>query len=174
MRAWIRRFRRRRSGSVSVEFALLASVLLTLSAGTVEFGRCLQMYRAVNRIATQYAIVWADCVDTPTGTCNTELAAYASQNTLSNIAAELTTASISVRMLQVYMSGATPTVTYSYPTGASLTTAERTIATGLLADTQSGVIVTGSYTHTVSFFPHVMGALLAPLLTPSFTVAQMK
>jgi Flp pilus assembly protein TadG len=168
------RFRHDNRGIASIEFALLASTLLLLAAGTVELSRCLQMYRAINRLTTQYAIAWADCTDTPAGTCRTELANYVTSGAIANIAPELTTALVSIRMFQVTMSGSTPTVTYSFPNGSALSTTERAMAVNLLADTQAGVIVTGSYTHTVTFFPKVMNAALAPYLSPSFTVAQMK
>jgi len=58
-------FRRSRSGTAAIEFAFILPVLLMMFAGVVEAGRLFQVYDATNRLATQYAIVLADCSDIP-------------------------------------------------------------------------------------------------------------
>lgn len=92
--------------------------------------------------------VWADCSDSPAGTCNTELANYTASYAIGNIFPELTASATSLRIFQISMSGTTPSVTYAYPSGATLTTAETTAAQAVVPSTQAGVVVTVTYTHT--------------------------
>jgi len=165
---------RANQGFAVVEFALLAPVLVLLIGGVVEYGRIFSVYKAVNRLATQYASAWADCYDSPTGACLTEISLYTSTYTIQNFAPQLTAANVVVSMFQVSMSGTTPTVVYAYPTGSSLTTAQKTALQTTLSSGQSGVIVTVSYTHTLLFFSKAMSSLLGGYLTPGFTAVQLK
>ena len=71
------------------------------------------LQRTVNRLATQYAFVWADCSDFPVGTCLTELGNYTPSASLANIAPRL----IGLRMFQVMVAGSNANVVYAYPTG---------------------------------------------------------
>jgi hypothetical protein len=75
------------------------------------------LQRTVNRLATQYAFVWADCSDSPVGTCLTELGNYTPSASLANIAPQLTPANIGLRMFQVMVAGSNANVVYAYPTG---------------------------------------------------------
>ena len=68
-------------------------------AAVVEAGRLFQVYDATNRLATQYAIVFADCSDIPAGTCNTELAALGSSSAIANIVPQLQTGLLSGGLL---------------------------------------------------------------------------
>jgi len=77
-----RKFTRSRSGSSAIEFSFIAPVLLMMIAGVVEIGRLFVVYDGTNRLATQYAIVYADCSDVPSGTCNTELTVLGSTNAI--------------------------------------------------------------------------------------------
>jgi hypothetical protein len=143
-------------------------------AGVVELGRLFVVYDGANRLATQYAIVYADCSDMPSGTCNTELTALGSTNAISNIEPQLQSSLLSVSIFQVSMSGSTPTVVYAFACGATLTSGQVTAAQGVLTDGQSGVIVTATYNHTLQFFQTLMTPYLASLLTASYTAVQLK
>jgi Flp pilus assembly protein TadG len=169
-----RHFVSSRSGSAAIEFAFIAPVLLTMIAGVVELGRLYQVYNGANRLATQYAIVYADCSDNPVGTCATEVALLGSSNAISNIEPQLQNSLLSLSIFQVSMSGTTPTVVYSYPSGASLTSSQVTAAQGLLTSGQSGVVVTATYSHTLQFFQTLMSPYLGSVLTPSYTAVQLK
>jgi Flp pilus assembly protein TadG len=169
-----RNFMRSRSGSSAIEFSFIAPVLVMMIAGVVELGRLFVVYDGTNRLATQYAIVYADCSDVPAGTCNTELTALGSTSAISNIEPQLLTSLLSVTMFQVSMSGTTPTVVYSYPSGSTLTASQVTAAQGVLTDGQSGVVVTATYNHTLQFFQTLMTPYLASALTASYTAVQLK
>jgi Flp pilus assembly protein TadG len=169
-----RNFMRSRSGSAAIEFAFIAPIMLMMIAGVVELGRLYQVYNGTNRLATQYAIVYADCSDVPTGNCSTEATSLGSQSAISNIEPQLRTSLLSVTIFQVSMSGSTPTIVYSYPSGATLTTSQVAAAQGLLAAGQSGVVVTATYNHTLQFFPALMTLYLGSVLTASYTTVQLK
>ena len=142
-------------------------------AGIVEFGRAYQAYGAVNRLATRYAIAWADCSDTPTGTCATELLTYVSPIAIKNFVPQLTNA-VTLRMFEVTMSGTGATVVYVSPTGATLSSSELAAAQATVASGQTGVIVTVTYTHTLAFFQAFMAPFLGASRTIGYTIAQQK
>ncbi len=148
--------------------------MVMMIAGVVELGRLFVVYDGTNRLATQYAIVYADCSDVPTGTCNTELTALSSTNAISNIEPQLIASLLSITIFQVSMSGTTPTVVYSYPSNATLTSSQVTAAQGVLTNGQSGVIVTATYNHSLQFFQTLMTPYLASALTVSYTAVQLK
>ncbi|WP_158815145.1 TadE family protein [Methylocapsa sp. S129] len=154
------------------EFALVLPIILFMFAAIVEFGRIFQVYVATNRLATQFAIAWADCATA----CQTELNEYSSSYTIANIAPQLTTTSppLTLTMFEVTMSGTTPTVVYSYPASATMTAAQTTVAQANFSSGQTGVIVTASYAHTLDFFNSLMAPILGPYLNPTYTVAQLK
>jgi Flp pilus assembly protein TadG len=170
----VRPFLQANAGTAAIEFALVVPILLILFAGVIEVGRAYNVYNAVNRLASQYAITYADCSDSPQGTCNTELAKFTTTVAISNIAPQITPASLTLSMFQVSMSGTTPTVVYASPSGATLTSAQIAAAQNVLTDQQSGVIVTARYTHTLQFFQSMMNATLSSYLTPTFTTVQLK
>jgi Flp pilus assembly protein TadG len=170
----LRKFARSRSGTAAIEFAFICPILVMMIAAVVEIGRLYQVYNATNRLATQYAIVYSDCSDLPSGTCNTELSALGAANSVSNIVPQLQSSLLSLTIFQVSMSGTTPTVVYSYPAGATLTTGQVMAAQGVLSDGQSGVVVTATYNHTLQFFQTLMTPYLASVLTASYTAVQLK
>ena len=170
----LRGFVRSRSGNAAIEFALIVPIMLMMCAGVVEIGRLFQVYNATNRLATQYAIVYSDCSDSPAGTCNTELSSLGAASSISNIVPQLQSSLLSLTVFQVSMSGTTPTIVYSYPSGASLTGSQVTAAQGVLTDGQSGVVVTATYNHTLQFFQTLMTPYLASVLTASYTAVQLK
>lgn len=174
MDATERAFFRSKAGSAAVEFAFVAPILLAMFAGVVEIGRIFQVYNATNRLATQYANVYADCSDSPVGTCGTELTALASTSAIANIVPQLKTSSLSFSIFQVSMSGTTPTIIYASPSGAALTAAQTSAAQALLSNGQAGVVVTATYSHSLQFFPTLMTPYLGSLLSPSYTVVQLK
>jgi Flp pilus assembly protein TadG len=165
---------RSKRGSALIEFAFLAPALILLIGGIVEFGRIFYAYKAVNRLATQYAVSWADCYDSPAGTCLTEISLYTSSYSLQNLAPLLNTANVSIEMIQVSMNGTTPSVTYAYPSGSTLTTSQTSLAQLTFKSGQSGVIVTVTYTHTLVYFLKIMKSFLGSYLTPSCTALQLK
>jgi Flp pilus assembly protein TadG len=163
--------------AAAVEFAIVVPIILFLFAGIIEFGRIFQVYVATNRLATQFAIAWSDCSDSPAGYCQTELNNYSSSYAIANIAPQLTLTppnKFTLTMFEVQMSGTTPTVVYSYPAGATLTPGQTIVAQANFPSNQYGVIVTASYVHTLDFFSVLMTPLLGTLLTPTYTVAQLK
>lgn len=164
-----------RSANAAVEFALIVPVMLLFLGGTVEFGRAYQAYAAVNRLAAGYASSWSDCSDTPVGTCATELALYTSSTTMRNIVPQLT-APIGLRMMQFTMPlvGSTVVPTYATPAGTTPTTAEFAIAQSAIAPGQTGVVVTVSYTHSLTLFGPLIGPYLGTTRAISYTVAQLK
>jgi Flp pilus assembly protein TadG len=171
----IRSFLQSRSGTAAIEFAFIVPILLLMMAGVVEFGRLYQVYNATNRLATQYAIVYADCSDLPVGTCGgTELSALGSTNATSNIVPQLQSSRLSVTIFQVSMSGTTPSVVYSFPSGATLTASQVTAAQGVLSNGQAGIVVTATYNHSLQFFQAMMTPYLASILTASYTAVQLK
>jgi len=163
-----------RRGTAAIEFALVAPLLLLLTAGIVEFGRIYVVYDAIDRIASQYAIAWADCTDSPAGACQTEISSYASTNTLTNFTPQIFSARLTLQMFQITMSGTTPTIVYASPTGATLSSAQTSLAQSTFSSGQSAVIVTATYSHSLAYFPTFMTRYLGAYLTPSFTVAQLK
>jgi Flp pilus assembly protein TadG len=167
-------FIRSQSGVAAVEFALIAPVLILLMAGSFEIGRALQSVQAVNKLASQYAIAWADCTDEPAGTCNTELSQYTNANAIANLAPQLSN-TVTLQMFQVTMSGTTPTVVYSYPTGGTLTSTQIAAAQSVLQTSgQSGVIVTVSYTYKIAIFSGVLANLVPTTIPMTYTIAQLK
>ncbi|WP_036292305.1 TadE/TadG family type IV pilus assembly protein [Methylosinus sp. PW1] len=173
LRRLVARFSDRR-GFAAVEFALLAPVILVIIAGVTEFGRIYVVYNTVNRIATQYAIAWADCADSPVGACSTEMSLYTPAYALGNVAPQIKASSLTLQMFQITMGATSPTIVYAYPTGATLSTAQTNLIKATFSNGQSAVLVTATYAHSLAFFPKSMNALLSSLLTPSYTALQLK
>jgi Flp pilus assembly protein TadG len=174
MRRALRRFRQARRATAAVEFAIIIPIILSFMAGTVECGRAFQAYRAVNQLASRYASTWADCSDSPAGTCNTQLATYSSAAAIKNLVPQLTQANIAVRMMQFQIVSGAASVTYATPAGATLTAGELAIAKTAVAAGQTGVVVTVTYTHDLIFFQSLMAPVLGASRTFTFTVAQDK
>lgn len=168
------RFLAQRRAVAAVEFAIIAPVLMVLVGGVVEIGSLLRAYAAVNRVATQYALSYADCPDFTSGTCQTELSQYASTTTLANIVPQLTAANLTLTMAQVSMSGSTPTVQYVSPAGATLTAAQTAALVNAVPSGQTGVVVTAKYTYSLLFFATLMKPIIGSSWTITFTVAQLK
>jgi Flp pilus assembly protein TadG len=172
-----------RSGTAAIEFAIILPLVVFLFAGVVEFGRMFQVYNATNRLATQYAIAWADCSDDPAGTCQTELGTYTSSSTIANIAPQLNPTQLTLQMFWVTMSNATPSTPtivvspsgnpYAYPSTATLTAAQTALAQATFASGATGVIVTATYAHKLNFFSNLITPLLGSYLNPSYSVAQL-
>ena len=173
MRRRFARWRASTSGSAAVEFSFIAPVLILLGAGAFELTRAFQARSAIDMLASQYAIVYADCVDLPAGTCNTELSSYSASATVKNLA-PLLVHTVTLQMFQVVMNGATPQVTYAYPSGAALTAAQSAAASAVLTSGQTGVVVTVSYTYTLDVFPGVLNGMVPSSIPMSYTVAQLK
>ena len=167
-----RRFARENRGSVAVEFAIISPVMLVMLGGIYEIGHAFQALTAVNELASQYAISWADCSDNPTGTCNTELTQYNTAGAISNVAPTLTASGVTVQMYQVKMSGTTPAV--QYPTGGSLTAAQISAAQTSLQSGDTGVVVTVNYTYTVSLFGGFLSGVIPNSIPMSYTTVQLK
>ena len=162
-----------RRGIAALEFALLAPVMLFVAAGVVETGMLLRAYDAVNRLAAQYAVSYADCPDLPAGSCQTELAQYKAAATIGNIAPQLTSANVTLQMEQVKMAGNVPNLTYT--TGGSLSAAQISAAQAIGAASGSEIIIVSvSYPYTLMFFQNLMATFYGPSVAMSYTVAQLK
>jgi Flp pilus assembly protein TadG len=148
------------AGHATIEFAFIVPILLLMLAGVVEIGRLYQVWNVTNRLASQYAIVYADCLG--------------STNAISNIAPQLRTSLLSATIFQVSMSGTTPTVEYAFPSGATLTASQVTAAQGVLSNGQVGIVVTATNNHTLQFFQAMMTPYLGSVLTASYTAVQLK
>lgn len=167
-------FIRSTRGNAAIEFALIVPVMLLLGAGTVEFGLAFHVYNQTNRLATQYAYVWSDCQDQGSS-CKTEMDTYGTDAAKANIAPRLVLSQVTLRMYQVRMNGAAPTVLHASPEGATPTSDEVAAAVGAIPNGQTGVIVTATYKHALRFFPKIVESFLnGSKLTPSYTVAQLK
>jgi Flp pilus assembly protein TadG len=169
-----RKFLRSRAATAAVEFAILVPVMLGMAGGGFELGRAFQVYNAANRLATQYAFVWSDCPDSPAGACLTELSSYTSSATLANVAPQLITANIDLRMFQVTVNGTTVNTVYAYPTGTTPTAAEQTAAISALTNGQTGVIVSINYVHQLAVFTTLLSPIIGSSYTMAFTVVQVK
>jgi Flp pilus assembly protein TadG len=168
------RFFKSKSGTAAIEFAFIAPLMIVLFAGTVEVGRAYQVYNAVNRVASQIAITYADCSDSPAGTCQTEANNYMTSQFIANVAPQLTASSLALKIFQVTMSGTTPTVVYAAPSGATMSATQIAAAQASLTNGQSGVVVSGTYKHTLAFFQALMSTALSSYLSVSFNVVQLK
>jgi Flp pilus assembly protein TadG len=164
-------------GAAAVEFSIIAPVLILLMAAAFEIGRALQSVQAVNKLASQFAIAWADCTDEPVGTCGPsgELKQYTNDTAVAvaNLAPQLSN-TVTLQMFQVTMAGTTPTVVYSYPTGASLTAAQVAAAQSVLTSGQSGVVVTVSYSYQMAIFTSFLSHIIPSTIPMNYTVAQLK
>jgi Flp pilus assembly protein TadG len=169
-----RKFLGSRAGTAAVEFAIVVPVMLAMAGGGFELGKAFQAYNAANRLATQYAFVWSDCSDSPAGACLTELSTYTTSATLANVAPQLITANIGVRVFQVTVNRATVNTIYAYPSGATPTAAEQAAATTTLTNGQTGVIVSINYVHNLSVFTTLMSPIIGSSYTMAFTVVQVK
>ena len=163
-----------RRGSVAVEFALVAPLLLTLAGGIVELGGALRAYAAVNRLAMQYAISFADCSDTSSGVCQTELNQYVTSFMTGNIAPMLTPANLVVSMSQVLMNGTTPTVEYQSTGSPALSAAQTTALQAAVPSGQTGVVDTVTYQYSLLVFATLMTPIIGSSFNISYTVAQLK
>jgi Flp pilus assembly protein TadG len=165
-----------RNGSVAIEFAFVAPVMMMLAGGIFVLGSLLRANAAVNRLAMQYAISFADCSDTSSGVCLTELNQYETTAALGNIAPQLAVANLTLTMAQVQMNGTTPTV--EYPSGLSLTATQNSALQAVVtAGSVSGltyVVVTATYIYTPPLFASVMQPIIGSSVTLSSTVAQLK
>ena len=181
----LRRFLSDRTANAATEFAFILPLMLTLIAGIVEFGRWFQAYDGVNRLATRYASAYADCNDNPSNltpspqACNTELGLYWPTAALKNIAPQLSSGPVSVRMFQVqYSSTGTPTVIYQYPSSVSMSAIELQNAQAAIYMTgfqQTGVVVTVKYTYAALFFSTLFQRMAPSAnLNLTYTVAQRK
>ena len=172
-RRGVRAFFKGRRGNAATEFAFLLPVMLALLAGVVELSRVLLAYNAVDRLASRYAISYADCSDIPNGTCQTELGTYVSTFAIKNMASQLT-ASVTLRMFEVQFLNGNMNVKYVSPSGATLTAAELTAAKAAVKDQQFGVVVTVEYLHSPLFFKAIASKFMSPTYDILYTIAQLK
>ncbi len=199
----VRRLLRATRGAAAAELAIIVPVALLLVAGIVEFGRLFEVYDATNRLATQYALAWANCSESNTdsgGVCATEIATYTASAAIGNVTPQLNIANLTLTMAEftVTQQGvATAIYTGGNSQGTQNTTGDPTqladAATKAAAafTTASGsgtvsyivpgpaavqyiVVVEVSYQHSLLFFKTLMQPYLGSYLTPSYTVVQLK
>ena len=201
MNVSFRTFFKNRRGNAGTEFAFILPIMLLFIGGIVEFGRFFLAYNEANRLASRYAIVYADCsdsaLDAASWCTSSAHPTFSLQNTfassvvLGNLVPQLTAGSVAVRMFYVTMSAAGAAQTYknAYPVGATFDSPSTATvptntelqsaknATSYGGNPQAGdvVVVTITYTHQLLFFSKIMGSFLPPsLLTVTYTVAQRK
>lgn len=163
-----------RRANAAIEFAVIAPVVVLLAAGIFTFGTLLRAKAAVNRLAMQYAVSFADCSDTTSNGCLTELNEYATTAAFGNIAPQLSAASLTLNMAQVKMNGTTPTLEYAYPSTLSLSAAQKTALQAAVPSGQTGVLVTVTYTYQVQAFSALMQPMIGSSVAMSATVTQLK
>ena len=161
-------------GSAAVEFSIIAPVLILLMAGAFEIGRALQSVQTVNKLASQFAIAWADCTDEPVTACQAEMVQYTNSATIANLAPQLSNP-VTLQMYQITSTSGAPTVQYTYPVGTVPTAAQISAAQQVLTSPgQSGVIVTVSYTYQMAIFTGLLSKVIPSTIPMSYTVVQMK
>jgi len=170
----VRRFLRQTDAVAAIEFAIIAPIVVVLLGAMLEFGMYFQVYSAVNRLASQYAISWSDCSDSPAGTCLTEAGNYTTSAAVRNLSPVLTSADVTVRLLQVRLTGSTIAVTYSSPSGATPTAAETAAINNKLTGGDAGVVATVTYVHHLVFFASIVSPWLGNKLTSTGRVVQLK
>jgi Flp pilus assembly protein TadG len=173
-RRFVLRLAAHRRGTAAIEFAVVAPIMLLLGSAIFEIGSLLRANAVVNRLVMQYAISYADCSDTSSGVCGTEVAEYGTSYALGNIVPQLTAANLTLDMAQVKMNGATPTVEYSYPAGFTLTTAQITALQATVASGQTGVVVTATYPYQLLVFSTLMSPFFGSNFSFTYTAVQLK
>jgi Flp pilus assembly protein TadG len=178
---------RRRRATAAVEFAVILPLMMLLVGGIVEFGRLFQVYNATNRLATQYALAWANCSESSTdtnGVCSTELSSYITANAIGNVAPQLTLSDLTLTMAEFTVTqGGTATAIYSggYSgvNAAQLADATTRAASAFTlfpgpAAVQYVVVVEAKYAHSLDFFETLMEPFLGSYLNPACTAIQLK
>jgi Flp pilus assembly protein TadG len=168
----LRRFSRDDHAIAAIEFAIIVPVVIALFATMLEFGLYYRSLDAVNKLASQYAIAWADCSDDTS--CGSEATAFSSSTLATNLTQGLAPASYSVRMFKVSVSGTTITADVKIPSTATVDTNERTAILNKIASGQEGVIVTVSYTHSAQFFASTANTFFSPYFNIKARVVQLK
>ena len=169
----LRRLRACRSGSAAVEFSFIAPLMILMGAGVYELTHLFNAQSGVNKVASQFAIAYADCVDLPAGTCRTELNTYSGPYATKNLEPLLPNP-WTLQMFQVAVNGGAASVTYAYPAGAALSTRQAAAATSVISDGHVGVVVTVNYTYTLDIFPAVLTGVVPSSIPMTYTVAQLK
>lgn len=153
------------NASIAVEFAFLMPVLILLLGGSFELSGAIQANAHLTTMVGQVALSWGDCVDNPTGTCQTEMSQYVSSNTKSEIARSLDPGQFSLNLWQVSVSGTTVSTTYG-TTG--LTPAATAAALAQIPGGNSGVVVIGSYFYR----PRVFTVVTQPFIGNGYAFSQ--
>lgn len=165
---------RDRSGAVAVEFALILPAMLLLAGAIFGIGSVLRAYAATNRLTMEYAISYANCSDTASGVCQTELNQYGTAAALGNVAPRLTASNITLSMAQVIMNGSTLSVEYAYPSSLLLSAAQQSALQAILSSGETGVVVSVTYQYQVPLFAAILAPIIGSSFTISDTVAQLK
>jgi len=177
----------------SVEFALIVPGMLLMVAGLVEFGRFYQVYTVANRLASQYAVTWANCSESSTdtdGVCATELPNYTNAAAISNVVPQLSLNALTLTMAEftvtqagvatvLYVGGNTGGAANTTGDATQLADAKNKAATAFNlfagpAAVQYVVVTEVKYVHTLDFFPTLMSAILGDYLTFSYTSTLLK
>jgi Flp pilus assembly protein TadG len=163
-----------RRASSAIEFAVVAPIMLLMAAGLFEVGSLLQADAAVDRLAMQYAISYAECSDTSSGVCLTELNQYTTSTAIAYIAPQIPIGALTVSMAQAKMTSGMPSVEYIYPSGGALSAAQISALQAVVGNGQTGVVVTITYPYKLQMFSLLMAPIIGSSFTLSYTVAQLK
>jgi Flp pilus assembly protein TadG len=193
MRRLLRRFRAGRRATAAVELALILPVIMLMAAGVVECGRLYQVSTVANRLATQYAVAWANCTESSTdtgGVCATELPNYTNAAAIGNLAPQLTPSQLTLTLAEftvtqagvataIYVGGNSAGVANTTGDATQLADAKTRAASAFTlfpgpASVQYVVVVEVKYLHTLNYFAALMGPLLNNFLIISDAVTQLK
>jgi Flp pilus assembly protein TadG len=169
----LQRFRRDDRAIAAIEFAIIVPVIVALAAATLEFGMYYRSLDAVNKLASQYAIAWSDCVDD--ANCESEATTLSNTTLATNLTNGLVPANISIRMFRATRASSstinTPEVVR--PSGATADANEvAAIVSKAETNGEYGVVVTVTYTHTPQFFASTANTFLSSYMTMRARVAQ--
>ncbi len=156
----IGRLLRDQRGVAAVEFSFLLPIILLLLAGAFEVGRAVQIRRAVEMLATQAALVLADCPDQTGAACSSEAAQISQAAT--HLAPLMQAERFVMSSGEFRRNGSA--ITAVRLSGLALSDVEA-IVLDRFRDGQHGVVVKARYRHEPLVFGAIATGFLGDMLT---------
>jgi Flp pilus assembly pilin Flp len=147
-------------GAAAVEFSFVFPLLLLLLAGGYEVGAALQAKQSVQRLATQTALVVADCANPTPGACAAEPKVIASA--VQKLAPALDGVHFTLGSAEFRREGAQ--VVAVHLSDLALDDFAATVR-DRFRDGQSGVVIRARYQHRPLVFPDFLQQLLGSAMT---------